>query len=74
MNYLGKQDVSRKRCHLLLCSGTWAGYIFIVVLGVRIFVSRSQEKWDKFLSYLRQWKAACKTAKDAGELPQFHWK
>eukprot|EP00957_Ditylum_brightwellii_P146494 11153390-Ditylum_brightwellii.AAC.2 len=71
MTYLGEQDAPRKRQHPLLCPGAWAGAIFVIVPGVGVFVSASQEKWDKFLSYLKQWKVLCKAAEDTGELPKF---
>ena len=47
INYLGMQDAARKRRAGALRPGAWAGAICFAVLGWGLYVSCSQEKWDK---------------------------
>ena len=47
INYLGMQDAARKRRAGSPRPGAWAGAICFAVLGWGLYVSCSQEKWDK---------------------------
>jgi len=47
INYLGMQDAPRKRRPGALRPGAWAGAICFTILGWGLYVSCSQEKWDK---------------------------
>ena len=47
INYLGMQDAPRKRREGALRPGAWAGAICFTILGWGLYVSCSQEKWDK---------------------------
>ena len=47
INYLGQQDSPRKRRKVGLAPGAWAGAMMIPKPGEGLFVTCSQEKWDK---------------------------
>ena len=47
INYLGQQDSPRKRRKVGLAPGAWAGAMVISKPGEGLFVTCSQEKWDK---------------------------
>jgi hypothetical protein len=47
LNYLGEQDASRKRGEASQEPGAWAGSVIISKEGEGLYVSISQEKWDK---------------------------
>ena len=47
INYLGQQDSPRKRRKVGLAPGAWAGAMVISKPGDGLYVTCSQEKWDK---------------------------
>ena len=47
VNHLGVQDAARKRRPAATRPGAWAGAICFALLGWGLYVSCSQEKWDK---------------------------
>ena len=55
INYLGQQDSPRKRRKVGLAPGTWAGAMVISKPGEGLYVTCSQEKWDKAKSIITKW-------------------
>jgi hypothetical protein len=47
LNYLGEQDASRKRGEASQTPGAWAGSVVVSVPEEGLYVTVSQEKWDK---------------------------
>jgi hypothetical protein len=47
LNYLGEQDATRKRGEASQEPGAWAGSVIVSKEGEGLYVSISQEKWDK---------------------------
>ena len=47
VNYLGQQDAPRKRRKISQSPGAWSGAMIKVLNGEGLFVTCSQEKWDK---------------------------
>ena len=47
INYLGQQDAPRKRRKISQTPGAWSGAMVLVEEGDGLYVTCSQEKWDK---------------------------
>ena len=47
VNYLGQQDAPRKRRKISQTPGAWSGAMIVVEEGDGLYVTCSQEKWDK---------------------------
>ncbi len=54
-NYLGEQDAARKRRPISQTPGAWAGALVVAREG-NLYVTTSQEKWDKCKQFLMRWK------------------
>lgn len=52
LNYLGEQDASRKRGEASQEPGAWAGSVIVSEKDKGLFVTVSQEKWDKVKAIL----------------------
>ena len=53
-NYLGQQDAPRKRRRITQTPGAWAGAL-IKAKEENLYVTTSQEKWDKCKNFLQRW-------------------
>ena len=58
INYLGQQDAPRKRRFPSQTPGAWAGAICVSNEGEGLFVSCSQEKWEKGKAIVEKWHKA----------------
>ena len=57
VNYFGQQDAPRKRRPPSKEPGAWAGAMCAAKEGVGLYVTCSQEKWDKGKDWIVKWKA-----------------
>jgi hypothetical protein len=55
LNYLGQQDAARKRGFASRSPGAWAGAVVEAELGNEIYVTISQDKWDKVKSIVKRY-------------------
>lgn len=58
LNYLGEQDASRKRGEASQEPGAWAGSVIVSKKKEGVFVTVSQEKWDKVKDVLDKYHVA----------------
>ena len=57
MSYLGIQDATRKRRKISQRPGEWTGSITISIKDVGLFVTVSQNKWERAKEILDRWKS-----------------
>jgi hypothetical protein len=61
LNYLGQQDAARKRGFASKTPGAWAGAVVEAELGDGIYVTISQDKWDKVKRIVQRYEDAGKS-------------
>ena len=59
INYLGQQDAPRKRRRISQQPGAWAGAMVTVSEGEGLYVTCSQQKWDKTKGIISRILATC---------------
>jgi hypothetical protein len=64
LNYLGQQDAARKRGFASRKPGAWAGAVVEAELGDGLYVTVSQDKWDKVRGILKRYMAAITEPED----------
>ena len=69
MSYLGIQDATRKRRPITQTPGEWTGSIVLSVEGVGVFVTISQQKWDRTRAILIKWKDKVHLTEELEKLP-----
>jgi hypothetical protein len=65
LNYLGEQDATRKRGEASQEPGAWAGSVIVSKTGEGLYVTVSQEKWDKVKDILGRYQ---KVIREHGEM------
>ena len=55
MSYLGVQDGTRKRRSITQKPGKWTGSIVLSVEGIGVFVTISQQKWNRARAIISKW-------------------
>jgi hypothetical protein len=66
LNYLGEQDASRKRGEASQRPGAWAGSVIVSKESEGLYVTISQEKWDKVKRILNDYYLQVKASEDLG--------
>jgi hypothetical protein len=66
LNYLGEQDASRKRGEASQEPGAWAGSVILSKEGECVYVSISQEKWERVKRIIADYASLIEDAKAKG--------
>jgi hypothetical protein len=74
LNYLGEQDASRKRGEASQEPGAWAGAVIMSKEGEGLYVSISQEKWEKVQSIVNRYDKIFATARSEGAQAKVDYK